>query len=60
MPVITVEMWKGRTDEQKATLIRGITEVFEKIGAAKDQTTVILNEHDKSNWGMKGVQASKQ
>jgi len=60
MPVVEVNMWKGRTDEQKADVIKGITSVFEKQGVPKEHTTVILRDVDKSNWGMKGEQASKQ
>ncbi|HZX44668.1 MAG TPA: 2-hydroxymuconate tautomerase [Candidatus Nanoarchaeia archaeon] len=60
MPVIKIDMWKGRTDEQKAEIIRGITAVFEKIGVPKESITIIINEVDKANWGMKGSQASKQ
>ncbi|MFH2027544.1 MAG: 2-hydroxymuconate tautomerase [Nanoarchaeota archaeon] len=59
MPVINVQMWSGRTDEQKAEIIKGITEVFEKQGVPKEHTTVIINEVEKSNWGLKGEQASK-
>jgi len=28
MPVVTVEMWQGRTIEQKKKLVEGITEAF--------------------------------
>ena len=30
MPVVIVEMWKGRSEEQKAKLIKGITKDFQK------------------------------
>jgi len=33
MPIVMVEMWEGRTSEQKETLIKGITKAFEEIGA---------------------------
>jgi len=59
MPVIKIDMWKGRTEKQKAEIIRGITEVFEKQGVPKEHVTVIINDVDKTNWGMKGEQASK-
>ena len=59
MPVIKIDMWAGRTDEQKAQIIKGITKVFEKIGVPKEHITVIINEVPKSNWGMKGEQASR-
>ncbi|MBW2975095.1 4-oxalocrotonate tautomerase family protein [Candidatus Woesearchaeota archaeon] len=59
MPVIKVDLWKGRTEEQKAEIIKGITSVFEKQGVPKEHVTVIINDIDKSNWGMRGEQASK-
>lgn len=59
MPVITIDMWKGRTDEQKEKIIKGITKVFEDINVSKENTTIIIHEVDKSDWGTKGVQASK-
>ena len=59
MPVVKIDMWSGRTSEQKEQLIQEITEVFENIGVPKEKTTVIINEVDKDNWGMEGKQASK-
>ena len=60
MPVVKIDMWTGRTAEQKAQIIKGITEVYEKQGVPKEWVTVIINEVEKSNWGMKGLPASKQ
>jgi len=59
MPVVIVETWSGKSDEQKATLIKGITKVFEQIGVTADQVQVIIHDVPKANWGMKGEQASK-
>ncbi|MCX8150185.1 MAG: 4-oxalocrotonate tautomerase family protein [Candidatus Bathyarchaeota archaeon] len=59
MPVVIVETWAGKSEEQKATLIKGITKAFEDIGVTSDQVHVIIHEVPKTNWGMKGVQASK-
>ncbi|MBW2988814.1 2-hydroxymuconate tautomerase family protein [Candidatus Woesearchaeota archaeon] len=58
MPSIKIDMWKGRTDGQKAEIIKGVTDVFEKQGVPKEHVTVIINEVDKSNWGLGGKQAS--
>jgi 4-oxalocrotonate tautomerase len=60
MPVVVVEMWAGRTEEQKATIIRGITKVFEEIGIKPEHVQVILHEIPKGNWGIGGEQASKR
>ena len=32
MPVVIVEMWEGRTVEQKKQLVEGITSVITKMG----------------------------
>lgn len=59
MPVVIVEMWEGRTPEQKEKLIRGITRAFEDIGTKAEAVSVIIHDVSKSNWGSGGQQASK-
>ncbi len=59
MPVVVVEMWEGRQAEQKELLIKGITRAFSEIGVQTDRVTVIIHETQKSNWGIRGEQASK-
>jgi len=59
MPVVIVEMWEGRTDEQKEELIRGITEAFERIGVPAEALNIIIHDIPKANWGLLGKQASK-
>ena len=59
MPVVIIEMWAGRNDEQKATLIKGITRTFEEIGVKAESVHVIIHDVPKDNWGMQGEQASK-
>ncbi|MBU0614811.1 MAG: tautomerase family protein [Nanoarchaeota archaeon] len=59
MPIVEVKMWSGRTEEQKEQIIQGITKVLEDVGVPAEKTTVIITDYPKSNWGTKGVQASK-
>ena len=60
MPVVVVEMWAGETEEDKARLIKGITNVFkEVINVKPERLHIIIHEIPKSNWGLKGEQASK-
>ncbi len=59
MPVVIVEMWQGRTPEQKETLIKGITKAFEEIGIKADSLHIVIHDVPKSNWGSNGQQASK-
>jgi len=60
MPVVTIQMMPGRTDEQKEKLIKGITKAFEDIGVKPESLTIVIQEVPKSNWGVHGEQASKR
>jgi 4-oxalocrotonate tautomerase len=59
MPVVIIEMWAGRTEEQKEKLIKGITKAFEEIGIKAEHLNIIIHDIPKTNWGMRGEQASK-
>ncbi len=59
MPVVIVEMWEGRTLEQKEKLIKGITKAFEEIGTRAESLHIVLHDVPKTNWGLRGEQASK-
>ena len=53
MPVVIVEMWEGKTDK------RGITKAFEEIGVPAEALNIIIHDVPKTNWGLRGGQASK-
>ncbi|MEM2926450.1 MAG: tautomerase family protein [Candidatus Bathyarchaeia archaeon] len=59
MPVVIIEMWAGRTEEQKEKLIKGISKAFEDIGIKAEHLNIIIHDIPKTNWGMRGEQASK-
>ena len=59
MPVIIVEMWEGRTLEQKRQLIESITEDFVKIGTRREAVQIILKDNAKHNWAIAGKLASE-
>ncbi len=59
MPVVIIEMWSGRTDEQKEILINGITKTFGEIGVIPESLNIIIHDVPKNNWGLQGKQASK-
>jgi 4-oxalocrotonate tautomerase len=59
MPVVIIEMWEGRTLEQKEKLIKGITQTFEEIGTKAELLNIVIHDIPKSNWGIHGEQASK-
>jgi 4-oxalocrotonate tautomerase len=56
MPVVTVQMWTGRTREQKRKLVRAITDAMvEHAGAKATNLHVILHEVPKEDWALAGV-----
>lgn len=59
MPVVIIEMWEGRTEDQKEKLIKGITKAFEEIGVPAEALHIIIHDVPKTNWGLRGGQASK-
>ncbi len=60
MPIVRVELWPGRTKEQKKELVEAITDAVENImGTAPDRTTVIFNEVSKDDWAQGGKLASE-
>ena len=60
MPVVIVEMWEGRTVEQKKQLVEGITSVFVKIGTPPEVLHIILKDNPKYNWATGGKLASEK
>ena len=60
MPVVIVEMWEGRTIEQKKQLVEGITSSFVQIGTPPELLHVILHDIPKHNWAIKGKLVSEE
>ena len=60
MPVVTVNMWTGRTIEQKKQIVEGITSVMTSIGIPQDAVEIIINDIPKHNWGIGGKLASEE
>ncbi len=56
MPVVTIQMWPGRTLEQKRALTKAITEAMVTHADVKpDGLHVIIQEVSKENWARAGV-----
>lgn len=56
MPVVTVEMWAGRTVEQKRRLVRAITDaMIEHADCKPDHLHVIIHDVPKDSWARAGV-----
>ena len=60
MPVVIVEMWEGRTIEQKKQLAEGITTSFVKIGVPQEVVQVIIKDNPTHNWAIGGKLASEK
>lgn len=56
MPYVNIKITReGATAEQKAELIRGVTELLrEKLGKNPATTVVVIDEVETDNWGIGG------
>jgi 4-oxalocrotonate tautomerase len=54
MPVVLVEMWEGRTLDQKRQLARDLTDAFVKIGVPAEAVSIIMRENPKNCWATSG------
>ena len=56
MPVITVELFEGRTRAQKAQYAAALTEVTTRLlGASKEHVWIIFRDTPKAEWAMGGT-----
>ncbi|HKZ72730.1 MAG TPA: 4-oxalocrotonate tautomerase family protein [Steroidobacteraceae bacterium] len=56
MPVVTIQMWPGRSVEQKRRLVKAITAAMvEHADAKPDGLHVIIQEIPQDSWGRAGV-----
>lgn len=59
MPVVTVQLWEGRSPEQKRSLVAAITRAMvEIVDADPSGLHVVLQEVSPMNWGRAGVLGS--
>jgi 4-oxalocrotonate tautomerase len=55
MPFINVKMTPGATPEQKAKLIKSITQLMvDQLGKNPETTHVVIEEVSPENWGVAG------
>ena len=55
MPIIRVEMFKGRSVDQKRALVEKLTDAFvEAAGGTPQSVQVVITDVDKSDWGSGG------
>ena len=59
MPIVRVEMWPGRTHEQKQKLAKAITDAIVDIAKTTPEATIVVfDDVPKENWAQSGVLAS--
>lgn len=55
MPIITVDLFEGRSREQREAFAKVVTDAAAQIlKAPVDHTWVVFNDHPKSHWAMGG------
>ena len=61
MPVVKIDMWSGRSAEEKEKIIQKVTDaIVESCNCPKEAVTVVIDEIPKENWGSGGEQHSKK
>lgn len=59
MPIVTVKLLEGRTDEQKKALVEKVTEaVVETVNAKPEAVTIVIEEMSKNHYATGGVRFS--
>lgn len=59
MPIVRVEMFAGRSKEEKAKLSQAVTDaVVESTGASPAAVWVVIEDVKKDNWAFGGELAS--
>lgn len=59
MPYVNIQITRegGTTKEQKAQLIKGVTDLLQQVLNKDPKTTfVVIDEVDLDNWGVGGLQ----
>ena len=56
MPIVTVDMIKGRTVDQKRKLAKDITDLLvSNLNVKPEVVSVVYNEYEKENWASAGT-----
>lgn len=55
MPIVKIEMWKGRNKEQKRKMVKEVTAaIVNSIGCPAESVQIVIEDVDKENWGLGG------
>ncbi len=59
MPIIRIEMWEGKTLDQKRELVEVLTKETARItGNTPASIYVVIEDVKKENWGVSGMLSS--
>ena len=55
MPIVRIELWPGRSEQQKRDLAKAVTDAVVRIaGTTPEATFVIFSDVDRTNWAQGG------
>jgi 4-oxalocrotonate tautomerase len=61
MPIVQIDMLEGRTDDQKRTLVRMVTEaICEALEAKPETVRIIVRDMRREHYSVGGVLASER
>ncbi|EGQ4216193.1 4-oxalocrotonate tautomerase [Staphylococcus pseudintermedius] len=61
MPIVTVQLLEGRSDEQLKNLVKEVTNAVESTtNADRSAISVVIQEMKKEHYGVSGVRKSDQ
>jgi 4-oxalocrotonate tautomerase len=61
VPIIRIEMWEGRTLDQKRELVAVLSRETARIaGCSLDSISVVIEDVKKENWGSGGQLCSEK
>ena len=56
MPYVNIQITKGATREQKAQLVREVTDSLMRVLSKKpEHTHIVIQEIEEENWGFSGL-----
>jgi 4-oxalocrotonate tautomerase len=59
VPIVTIKMLEGRSDDQKKALVEKVTSaVVETTGATVEAVSIVIEEMKKTNYAVAGVRKS--
>ncbi|PLZ02370.1 4-oxalocrotonate tautomerase [Burkholderia sp. WAC0059] len=61
MPYVKIEMLKGRSPEQKASIAKIVTDALVEHGGAKPESVfVVFDDYEPSDWAVGGTPISQR